>query len=439
MATCAQVIANIIAQNKVDEVDVIYPNTRTHFAIGPGQKHIFIFHVERQDTVRFITELVPIGTPGQIKMTISIFSYDESSGTIIDLGSVLIEELYQEFQKDLSSGTYFMCITNFFSSFDAYITGAFVGFVPWVKLTPKFYEGTSCIVQKITQPGRKKDCDRPIHFEIIEGSLPPGISMTGYGKLYGILPNLDCVEENADLSPSANWFGQHPTGVWFPWGRQWRFKVRITIPEFPTAIDEKWFCIRVYNNWDLERDNFEKNLPFSHFYEIVVEDDDKVVLKDQCQPCAEKTTELPPYSPLPELCSECSESVKTDIQMFKIPKKMKITIENLIAWYRKALNLDPDDICEEEKIFLTNLINSNIFKNLLIKKGILEADIEKLKQLEKVNITVKEIQGYIQLLQSTLIDGRNKDDIDYEYLNLVKEVNQTLPMEFVAFAGEYFG
>lgn len=436
MATCAQEIANVIAAGNIAGVDEIFANTRTQFNIGPGQKHLFIFTTTRQETIRFLTELNPIGPVATIKMTISIFSYNENNGLIIDLGSTLIEELNQEFQKDLAAGTYFICVTNSFSSFDAYITGLFTGFAPWVKFVIDCREGSFSYAEKLTQTVREKTCSRPIYYEIIEGSLPPGIFMSHAGRLYGTLPNLDCCEENADLSPSSNWFGQLPTGEWHPWGRQWRFKVRITIPGFPTAVAERWFCIRVYNDWDIDKENFAKQIPFTRSYEVIVEPD-KVTLENQCRPCPpdQKVRDLPPYSPLP--CLDCTNDVKTDVQMFKIPQDIVVTADNLVVWYQKAMKLNPETMSKEAKAFLTNLMNSNIFTNLLIKKGLVEAEKEKLAKLERVKIALQEMHGYIQLRQSVMIDGRNENDIDHEFLTTVRALNQSLPMEFLAFAGEY--
>jgi hypothetical protein len=436
MATCSREISNIIRAGTIENVNEIFPNTRTQFTIGPNQKYIFIFRVARQDTIRFITELTPRGDAGQIKMTISIFSYNENTETIVDLGSTLIEELLQEFQKDLGVGTYFMCITNFYSTFDAYITGIFSGFVPWAKLSMVFYEGSFSYAEKLSFPLIPKPCSKPIFYEIIEGSLPPGISMSNAGRLYGILPNLDCCEENAKLSPSVDWFGQYPNGEWHPWGRQWRFKVRITIPEFPLAVAEKWFCIRVYNNWDIDKENFAKQIPFNRSYEIIVEPD-KIVLEDQCGDCPpkQKIRKLSPYSPLP--CLECSNDVKTDTQIFKIPEEIKVTEDSLVVWYQQTMQLDPSTMSKEIRTFLSNLMNSSIFKNLLIKKGLLEAENEKLKRLERVRIALQSMNGYIYLRQSTMIDGRNEDDVDHEFLTTVKRLNQSLPMEITAFTGEY--
>jgi hypothetical protein len=68
---------------------------------------------------------------------------------------------------------------------------------------------------------------------------------------------------------------------------------------------------------------------------------------------------------------------------------------------------------------------------------VIEASTDKLARLEKVRITIQDIKGHIQLRQSVLIDGRNESDIDYEFLMNVNKLNQSLPMEFIVFSGEY--
>jgi hypothetical protein len=453
MATCYEEISNLLATKSIDDIDQIYPNTRTNFTIGASSKHIFAFKTSKQDTVKFLTELFPSGSFGQLKMVISIFSYDENTKTLVDLGSTLIEEIVQEFQKDLSAGTFFMCITNYFSSIDAYITGKFSGFETWAKISPVFIEGSS-VLTTVTQKRPERVCSRPIFYELIEGSLPPGISLLSTGILHGTLPNLDCCGENANLSPSADWFGQYPTGEWHPWGRQWRFKVRITLPGFPLANAERWFCIRVYNNWDIEKENFKKQLPFSKMYDIVDNEPEKEIVLESLCPKYE-AIEMPSKSEVIELKSQClsdnieplNKSVlqipdeeydlRNDAQTIKTPNGINVSADNLISWYMQTAQLSQKNMDAPTKEFMNKLINSRIFINLLIKKRVIEASTDKLARLEKVRITIQDIKGHIQLRQSVLIDGRNESDIDYEFLMNVNKLNQSLPMEFIVFSGEY--
>jgi hypothetical protein len=456
MATCYEEISNLLTTKSIDDIDQIFPNTRTNFSIGAGNKHIFVFKTSKQDTVKFSTELYPSGSNTSIKMIINIFSYDENTKSLIDLGSTLIEEMFQDFQKDLTAGTFFMCVTNYFSTIDAYITGIFSGFESWAKISAVFSEGSS-VITTVTQKRPERVCTRPIFYDLIDGNLPPGISLLSTGRLYGTLPNLDCCDENANLSPSADWFGQYPTGEWHPWGRQWRFKVRITLPGFPLAIDERWFCIRVYNNWDIEKENFKKQLPFSKTYDVIVEPENDIVLESQCLECDIKTPSAErKIIELKALCDPCNPGSpddaslatglqipdkdydeRNDAQTIKIPNGIDVSSDNLISWYMKTAQKSQKEIDTPTKELMKKLINSRIFINLLIKKRIIEADSDKLTRLENVRITLRDNKGRIQLRQSVLLDGRNKSDIDYEFLMNVNKLNQSLPMEFIIFSGEY--
>jgi len=91
------------------------------------------------------------------------------------------------------------------------------------------------------------------------------------------------------------------------------------------ALAEKWLCIRVYNNWDLERDALLNSLPLQQSYEIIVEPDPIVLPTTLCPETC--NTQLIPETII-EPCIDCLESVNTSIQMIRIPETLGIDYEN---------------------------------------------------------------------------------------------------------------
>lgn len=442
MATCAQEIQNIIKNNQIETLESLSSNTPLIFSISSSEKKLFTFYVEKQETIRFRVEIIPTNSSiNTLRLTISIFSFNEQNGVITNLGSVIVDEMLQEFQKDIQGGTYFLCISNSFSSFDVSLTGFFTGFTPYAKLSLNFFEGSFSSAEKISFPIHERICNKPIRYEIIEGSLPPGLHMNEAGMIYGILPNLDCIDENKNLSPSADWFGRLHSGEWFPWGRQWRFKVRITISGFAQAVDERWFCIRVYNDWDREKENFLNQFPHMKIHEVHQINNEKkkvIELLSQCIPCSTEKEGAPEYREIPDnLCSDCLADVKSNTQAFKLPDNIKVNENNIIAWYQRMKNSvdEYEKLSEDVKRFITELDNSEIFQNILIKKNIIpkSKDIN----LKNTQFQIKELKGFIMLKQDQLIDGRNEEDIDHQFLMTVNSLNQSLPIEIIAFSGEY--
>lgn len=437
MASCAQEIANAIRSGDVSSIEEFHLNTDTYLQFKTLQKVILAFAQSNQDTVKFS---VTVKSEGSIDLTLAIFKYDAAQSTLLQTGSVAISSIGQSFQIDFSAGAYFFCITNRGAPCEICLTGIASNFQTWANLMPTAYDGEQVVAELTAKkPKPPGTCTQAILYEIVEGSLPPGIFMTQGGRLYGTLPNLDCCEENAELSPSVDWFGQYPNGEWHPWGRQWRFKVKIYVEGFPAAVETQWFCIRVYNNWDLDKENFEKQIPFSFSYEVVEHEEETVELEPQCSPCP-APKEPPAPQPLP--CFDCVSAPiavnEKPVQTITVPEEVgRVTVDNIVVWYQRMMNQDRETMSAEMRKFLDDLLGSSVFMDLLIKKGLIQAENEKRAQLERTRIALVEMKGQIQLRESEMIDGRNAEDIDHEFISTATKLNQTLPMDFVALAGEY--
>jgi len=432
MATCLQSINTIVTNNQIGTITNIIPSIPTTFQIAPLGKKLLYIQLIKREIIRFIFNLSPIGSIGSVEMTMTIYKYDEILNKVTEVGNALLTVLNQELQKDMDIGTYFICISNKYSTFNTTITGIFTSFTQAIRLDFKFYNGSNTSTQIL----KENPCNAPVFYEIINGSLPTGLTLSLTGKISGILPNLDCLSENTDLGPSANWFGQLPTGEWFPWGRQYRFKVVMWVSSHPHIKDDRWFCIRVYNNWDIEKNNLLNQLPSI----VTVKTTQQLVQPqkmeynfDLCNPGIESTQIQKPIQAA--LCVHCIEDVFTEVQTVELPITLcEIQPDDLINWwqlhYNNRNNLSPDELA-----LLKSLMNNKVFRILLIKNGLIVGDVSERKYVDG-SILIAKNNNTISLRINKLVNGRNVDDVDYEMLRDINTINQSLPFEFITFNGD---
>ena len=430
MASCVSKITNLIANNLLNTIPNIEANTRTAFSITPLNSIVYRLSTNKNENINFIVELATTLT---IKATLTFFTFNETNNTFTAIGSINLTESYNIFQKVLDIGEYFICIkVNNNASYTGFITGNYSSFIPYAKLTLNNYYGFYSETN-LEKTVKILPCDYPLWYDIIEGELPEGITFDHSGMLKGLLPNLDCMQDNYNLSPSANWYGELTTGESHPWGRSWRFKIRVYVQEFPNyAIAEKWLCIKVYNNWDLEKNALLNSLPLQQSYEIIVEPDPIVLPKSLCPEVCDLQPILP--EPIVEPCLDCPEDINTSIQLIRIPSTLEIDVDNFMIWWIE--NNSNEFITREEQYFITSLKSSTIFNLLLKKVGITKTTIIN-TELQNSRILLTRVNDFIELRLSVQKNNRNITDIDTAYLNSKQEVNNVLEFELIAYFEPY--
>lgn len=236
------------------------------------------------------------------------------------------------------------------------------------------------------------------------------------GIISGVLPNMDCVDDNAPFSPSQNWYYNLDEN-WYPWGRQWRFKIKMWISDYPTAIVEQWFCIRIHNNWSLDRDNFQP--PFE--YEepnISIEYDTRLeeIKAGLCLDCVQTQTSQRQIEDIPCLCN-CDQSTQSE----------DLIVLNFIRWYRDIIDseIDSPDIQK----FIDEFSQTDFYKSLINKSGIEDTNLSSL-ELEKIRF-----DALIKTYEDKLKDGRREEDIDHIMLKMRDEENQLLPLTILSQTG----
>jgi hypothetical protein len=315
MASCTTTIQNLIASGQILNQTQIYPNTLTSISLTQTAPQILLLESKSTQTITFnISGASSAGAGSPVNLLLTIYSY--IGGVVTSVGSVNLTNANSSFQKDFGSGYYIFCIASQNTAgFKGTLIGSFVGFPTVASMITTAYFGSSMAFTLYQKPPAPAVCSQPIWFEVVDGKLPPGIELIQNGILEGVFPNLDCVDDEDPYSPAVNWFYEQG-GSTLPVGRQWRFQVKIYLENFPDVTAYQWFCIRIYNDWSLDRNNFAAQ-PKTKTVTIA-----KVNLPTPipviCEPC-DTITPLPVFAPVDPLCPECA-----------VPEGTIITAESVI-------------------------------------------------------------------------------------------------------------
>lgn len=407
--------------------DELFPNTLTPINFNIVDNQILKFQSTSSQTVTFNFVFNPSVVVQSFVITVTIFQKIETN--YIDSGSVTFNDLIAGFSKDLLVGEYYVCIRSN-TSFSGTVVANVAGFVNVARFQPIAATGENITVDLRTQRP-VSPCDQALFFEIIEGSIPQGIYMTGIGRFQGILPNLDCLPDATDYSPSQNWSYSDSSGTIAPWGRQWRFKVRVIIADDLESAEEEWFCIRVHNNWTLDRDNFLAQAPFKNVRNIEVITPGPKVPEYCVEPCPDEEEVTFNPEKIIENCEGCdSPDIISDIQLIKLPETLiKLPVGELPKWWIE--NKDKEQECPELKKFIESLKGSSYFAALLKQAGY-ELDIE---ADPRILIELNLFQNFLQINASTIVDGKKDHHIDALMAKLKNKMNQKLPISLYCWDG----
>lgn len=399
------------------------PNTITQFNIGFNDPSVFYINSVTTQTAVFNFNFTP--TSSVTNFVINVTAYKKSGSSYVDMGSASFSELFGAFSKEFSQGEYFLCVSST-KSFNGSVIGNFAGFAGEARFRSTLDVGETLSGNLVIER-KPKFCDAPLWFDMLDGKLPPGITLSHLGKLLGVLPNLDCLEDAGEYSPAQNWYFEDNCGLANPWGREWRFKVRVRIDgdtgEDSLAEDIEWFCIRVYNNWSYDRDNFVAQAPFETVREIEFVTEQEKLPDVICEPCPVYIESNFAPSDLPSFCEGCDESdVVADIQLIEIPKELcSVPVDAMPVWWVQNKKTVFD--CEAINIFIKALGDSTYFQMLLAQAGYKTKVVDD----PKIAIHAQAFKNFLQLSALSLIDGRNADDIDYQMQQWKTHQNQKLP------------
>lgn len=425
MATCIETI-------QAGGIPELFAITVTPIAFGGNTNQVFSVKIDQAGTATFSFVFNPVRPLTSFTITATVLQ--KVGTTYLDLGSVAFSDLVGAFSKDLAVGQFYLCLRST-NDFTGTVVGTWSGFATEARFVPNAYEGATMGVTMADRPP-PTPCDEPLFFEHIDGAFPPGLEMTGLGRVYGQLPNLDCLPDAILFSPGMNLSYKDPSGEMSAWGRTWRFKLRVSLQDQPEVKAEEWFCIRVHNNWTFDRDNFLKHAPFKTVREVDVVELPKPILPpgQACfEPC-EVAIETP-FIPQPlekPSCPACEDfDVITDIQLIEIPEALKsIDVNGIPAWW----DANKDRVFESEQVnrFVRSLRNSVYFQDLLKQAGYFNVTPD-----PRVVIEATAYQNFLQLTSSTLVDNRKDDHLDAMMLKWKNQQNQRLPIGAVGCDGAH--
>lgn len=416
MTTCSVQVNNLVATGDIWGQVYLMANTSQNIFISPNNNQIFLLEIREQETAGFTLNLQSFSSPTNIGVTISFFEL--RNNTVLSLGSVLVNELNTTFQKDFTPGFYVICIRTTFFTYIGNFTGNFASYQVYAILVPRAYTGEVSNPLDLEFHFERKKCTLPLQFELIDGSLPPGITFLSTSQSFGVLPNMDCVEDNEKLSPSQNWYSEHPIDfTWHPWGRQWNFQVKVWIVERPEISTTKWFCIRIKNNWSWDRDAFIIPTDLEEQFDVEIKPVPLPV--DLC--CEEEEEEI---QFIPEVVPELCECDRQDSDEEKI-------VANFLEWYVNVIENEEEQNNPHIKEFIDNFRKTEYYRDIIRKAG-LEHTLYTQDELEKKAFTL-----VIASYEKQLINNRRKEDIDYIMLDMQYKENQKLFTTPLGNCGEF--
>lgn len=306
MASCQDVINNDLNSNNDKKWNIIDPYTPVHFVGGGEIKNLISLKTTQQQTVVFIITLVNVTG---YNYQINLFKLERNNNNrLISIGSFTNKNKTSSFQVDLAVGEYVICISSVMPiEGDLQIT--FSNFKLEIRLFPLFYVGEHAFAALTTfpQPPRERGLRRK--FYLISGSIPPGMTFGEDGVISGIVPNLDEITE-PEYAPSINWFFNTETEEWEPISRQWKFRAKVQLVDYPYAYDEADFIIEIFNNWSFDKDAFLRDKGFFKVTETYTYVDiDNPLNTDLCCPKENDEFQKPAIQPLPKIGVSNNEEI----------------------------------------------------------------------------------------------------------------------------------
>lgn len=421
MATCQESFAG---SGGIENVQVIFPSTLTPWEATGTTNQLFRIESLNAQTITFIISVS--SAPVSVGFTLFRLMPD---GSITTVGSSNVNSANSTFTFEVLSGTYIMCVhRNGFVNQNGTVVAVFVSRPFFQTLPLSSFFGESVRINDLVVPKPERECHEPIFFELVDGELPPGIILDRLGAVIGELPNLDCLPDA--VAPGVGFY-EEIEGIRYPFGRMWRFKIRIyTATTKPNEIKEEWFCIRVHNNWNLDTENFLKQAPFEKVMGLtVVEEIER--LDDVCVPC-DKMADIEKFVPKPltvDNCAPCNAgNQNTKVSLIEIPEELcGLSIDGFGPWF---IQTEFDSIDNQyAREFYESLKNSSEFRVLLSKMGY--SPEENVNEFAIVNT-------YENFLQITVTEPVETDP--ESYAGLVEQwrmiQNQNLPFMCNSRGGE---
>lgn len=254
MATCVQTIEG-------GSVTPIANNYTGEVSLDASANRVFSFSLETSLTVyvklTFNASTTPLKNVAVTllnanKDIITTTTFKETSG----------------FQTTLQRGEYYICLRTLIGSYALTLNMSTLIYRSDITIPMVAASGTqSSFSLKVLKPRVK--CTQPMKFEIIDGSLPPGLTFNEAGLVSGTVPVIDTL--GLLKIPSANLMVPLENET-LALSLQWYFTVKVSLLSNPSRFDTKRFCLQLYNNNSLsihEHTDGEANTQYHYERETV--------------------------------------------------------------------------------------------------------------------------------------------------------------------------
>jgi hypothetical protein len=197
MANCTDTINATLSSGDIATIPAINPGETNSYSMSSGISQLFLIQSGIFQTIQFQVTSTKIPT----NVVFSFYRY--SGGTITNIGSATLSAASSAFTLDITAGDYILCVRAPSTSQAGSFVAEFTGYNIRPSIIARIYTGSS-LSGLVTTPPIVVDCNKPIYFQMTDGSLPPGITLSGQGILFGQLPNMDCLEDRTSYSPGIN-------------------------------------------------------------------------------------------------------------------------------------------------------------------------------------------------------------------------------------------
>lgn len=241
-------MANCLSTINETQPTEIFTNNTYNASLTLKANALYLLNNQFAQSVNFIGTIIPIINGTDVNATITI--YDKS--TLLPKGSSNVNNMNFNVSFTLPIGSYYICIRTLAVPSNLSVNPQFKSYLNLVTFTPSSYFGYTFnsdfnIVKNNNHSG---NCTQALKYELIDGSLPIGLTMNQDGYINGKLPMLDCDQYNKNL-PSSNLWYQKLEGDSYTtaYGRLYRFKVKLSMISDPTKYDIRWYYISIITDF----------------------------------------------------------------------------------------------------------------------------------------------------------------------------------------------
>lgn len=169
--------------------DVVYFGTIT----SPFVTNLYSFDMIESEVITFNFNIVAFTTA--IELYLELYKINESTGEYDSVGTSYIDQIVNSIDYDITPGQYAFCLTSTKTPMQYEMLLEFTEFPFIVFPQATAYDGSSVSIDVFDEVG--SICDSVIVYSIVAGKLPPNFIMGNNGVIQGLLPEIDCVTNDA--------------------------------------------------------------------------------------------------------------------------------------------------------------------------------------------------------------------------------------------------